>query len=100
MLGYNDKRNFFRMMINSGCEIVVNDEQSSRTLAAVCKDISATGMSFEVEDESVEIGTMVDVFIESTNSQIPSLSAKARVVRSECGADNSCIIGVEITEMN
>ncbi|MFT6897468.1 MAG: c-di-GMP-binding flagellar brake protein YcgR [Paraglaciecola sp.] len=100
MLGYNDKRNFFRMMINSGCQIVVHDHESSRTLAAICKDISATGMSFEVEDESVEIGTMVDVFIESTNSQIPSLSAKAKVVRSERGADKSCTIGVEITEMN
>jgi hypothetical protein len=92
MLGYNDKRNFFRMMINSGCQIVVHDQESSRTLAAICKDISAVGMSFEVEDESVETGTMVDVFIESTNGQIPSLSAKARVVRSQRGADKSCTI--------
>ncbi|WP_166422890.1 PilZ domain-containing protein [Paraglaciecola sp. 20A4] len=100
MLGYNDKRNFFRMMVNSACEIVVNDDESSRTLPAVCKDISATGMSFEVDEHSVEIGTMVDVYIESTNSQIPSLSAKARVVRSECSEDKTCVIGVEITEMN
>ena len=55
MLGYDDKRNFFRMMLNSPCELVVSDEESTRTLQAVCKDISATGMSFEVEEESVEV---------------------------------------------
>ncbi|MDO6693484.1 PilZ domain-containing protein [Aliiglaciecola sp. 3_MG-2023] len=100
MLGYDDKRNFFRMMLNSPCELTVHDDESTRSMPAVCKDISATGMSFEVEEESVEIGTLVDVAIESTSSQIPSLSAKAKVVRCERSSDSSCIIGVEIIEMN
>jgi c-di-GMP-binding flagellar brake protein YcgR len=99
MIGYDDKRNFFRMMVNSACEIVVNDDESSRTLQAVCKDISATGMSFEVEETSIEIGTIVNVHIESTSSQIPSLSATAKVLRCDSTGDSSCNIGVEITEM-
>lgn len=99
MLGYDDKRNFFRMMLNSPCEITVHDEESSRSLQAVCKDISATGMSFEVEEQSVEIGTQVDVSIESTSSQIPSLNAKAKVVRCDNISESSCVIGVEISEM-
>ncbi|NCP64225.1 MAG: PilZ domain-containing protein [Paraglaciecola sp.] len=99
MLGYDDKRNFFRMMINSACELVVKDDESTRTLQAVCKDISATGMSFELEENSMEMGTLVNVHIASTSSQIPSLSASAKVVRCEAIGDNSCLIGVEIIEM-
>ncbi len=99
MLGYDDKRNFFRMMVNSPCQLQVNDEESSRTLQAVCKDISATGMSLEVEETSVEIGTQVEVSIDSNSSQIPSLSAMATVVRCVPESDISCVIGVEISEM-
>ncbi|MFT4995381.1 MAG: c-di-GMP-binding flagellar brake protein YcgR [Paraglaciecola sp.] len=99
MVGYDDKRKFFRMMVNSTCELVVNDDESSRSIQAVCKDISATGMSFEVEDESIELGTQVEVYIESISAQIPSLSASAKVVRCESDITNTCIVGVEITEM-
>lgn len=100
MLGYDDKRNFFRMMVNSPCQLQIDDEESSRTLQAVCKDISATGMSLEVEEPSIELGTKVKVSIDSTSSQIPSLSALATVVRCVPESEASCIIGVEISEMN
>lgn len=99
MLGYDDKRNFFRMMVNSPCQLEINDEESSRTLQAVCKDISATGMSLEVAEPSVELGTRVNVSIDSTSSQIPSLSAIATVVRCVPESESSCLIGVEISEM-
>ncbi len=98
MLGYDDKRNFFRMMVNSGCELTINDDESSRAISAVCKDISATGMSFEVE-EPVELGAKVQVSIESNGSQIPSLSASSKVVRCISQSDESYIVGVEIIEM-
>ncbi|MBC3767331.1 PilZ domain-containing protein [Neptunicella marina] len=98
MLGYDDKRNFFRMMVNSGCELTVVDEQSSRTVSAVCHDISATGMSFEV-DEPIEVGTRVQVSIESTSSQIPSLNADSKVVRCSEQGESNYMVGVEITEM-
>lgn len=99
MLGYDDKRNFFRMLLNSPCELKVSDDESTRSLQAVCKDISATGMSFEVEEESIELGTKIFVSIESTSSQIPSLTATAKVVRCGSASDSSCTIGVEILEM-
>jgi hypothetical protein len=84
------------MMVNSICELKIIDDESSRSLQAVCKDISVTGMSLEVEEGSVEMGTMVKVYIESTNSQIPSLIADTKVVRCEMIDDNSCTVGVEI----
>jgi len=34
MLGYDDKRNFFRMMVNSPCQLQVTDDESSRTMQA------------------------------------------------------------------
>lgn len=99
MLGYDDKRNFFRMMVNSVCELKIIDDESTRSLQAVCKDISATGMSFDIEESSIEMGTLINVHIESTSSQIPSLTADTKVVRCEAIDENSCNVGVEILEM-
>ncbi|WP_420935821.1 PilZ domain-containing protein [Alteromonas sp. A081] len=99
MLGYDDKRNFFRMMVNSPCQLQVTDDESSRTMQAMCRDISATGMSLEVDEPAIEVGTRISVAIESSSSQIPSLAALANVVRCEPATDASCIIGVEITQM-
>jgi hypothetical protein len=75
------------------------DDESSRSFQAVCKDISATGMSFEIEESSIEMGTLVNVYIESTNSQIPSLTADTKVVRCEASDGNFCTVGVEIIDM-
>jgi c-di-GMP-binding flagellar brake protein YcgR len=99
MLDYDDNRNFFRMMVNTVCEVKIAHYGASRSLQAVCKDISATGMSFEIAEGSIEMGTKVNVYIESTNSQVPSLTADTEVVRCEALDDNSCTVGVEILEM-
>ena len=99
MIGYDDNRNFFRMMVNSVCELKIVDEESSRSLQAVCRDISATGMSLEIEESTVEMGTKLNVYIESTNSQIPSFTADTKVVRCDAIDDNSCTVGVEIFEL-
>ena len=56
-------------------------------------------MSLEVDEPSIEIGTEVSISIDSTSSQIPSLSAVAKVVRCVAESDSSCVIGVEISEM-
>tara|TARA_Y100001968_G_scaffold216121_1_gene198813 strand:- start:1185 stop:1358 length:174 start_codon:yes stop_codon:yes gene_type:complete len=56
-------------------------------------------MSLEVDEPSIEVGTQVSVSIDSTSSQIPSLSAVAKVVRCVPESDSSCIVGVEISEM-
>ncbi len=98
MLGYDDKRNFFRMMVNSPCELNIEDEESSRTLSAVCLDLSATGMSFQVEEPLPE-GATLQVCLESSSSQIPSLSATAKVVRCYEDGANNYMLGTEIIEM-
>jgi hypothetical protein len=87
------------MMVNSVCEVKILDDESSRSLQAMCKDISATGTSFEIELSSIEIGTKVNVYIESINSQFSSPTADTKVVRCEAIDDNSCTVDVEILKM-
>jgi hypothetical protein len=97
MRDYDDKRNFFRMMVNSTCELLVEDG-SNRSLNAVCKDLSATGMSLET-DEEIAANTAITVSIESSGGQIPALTAKVKVVRCTESSESVFIIGVEIIEM-
>ena len=99
MIGYDDKRGYFRMMLNSTCELKIMADHTSRDLQAVCKDISATGMSFDIDESSIDMGTKIHVYIESTNSLFPSLTADTKVVRCEAVDDDSCTVGVEILEM-
>lgn len=100
MLSYDDKRNFYRMMVNSPCQVSKLDQPSSPTINAVCKDISATGMSLELDANEVDVGAMLEISIESNSEQIPSLIAKAKVVRCDNQDDDACLVGVEINEMN
>lgn len=100
MLGYDDKRNFYRMMVNSPCQVSLVEQPSALNMNAVCRDISATGMSIELEAKDLENGALLEITIESNNEQIPSLVAKAKVVRCDSLADNNCLVGVEISEMN
>ncbi|MCY7296397.1 PilZ domain-containing protein [Alteromonas sp. a30] len=99
MLGYDDKRAYFRMIMNSPCELKIKNQDSPKVLTAVCKDISAVGMSFEIE-EAVELEQELEVAIESTNAQIASLSAEVKVVRCIKQDDTTYVIGVEIIHMN
>ena len=84
------------MIVNSACNLKIVDEVSSRSLRAVCKDISATGMSIDIDVKSVEMGTMLNVHIESPSSRFPSLTADTRVVHCKEVDANSCNVGVEI----
>jgi len=98
MLGYDDKRAFFRMMMNSPCTLLVNDAGGKSKISAVCRDISATGMSFEVS-ESLPEGAEIEVNIESTSTQISSLRALVRMVRQFEETDGNYVVGTEVIKM-
>ncbi len=100
MLGYDDKRNFYRMMVNSPCTVVLTEQPESPVMTAVCRDISATGMSLEIEVSNIELGTIMEVTIDSNSEQITSLLAKVKVVRCDAHGDSACLVGLEILEMN
>lgn len=100
MLGYDDKRNFYRMMVNSPCQVTVVDLPAGQTLNAVCRDISATGLSIELQAQNIELGALLEVTIESSNEELASLVAKAKVIRCDVLSDEACLVGAEISEMN
>lgn len=99
MLGYDDKRNFYRMMVNSPCELALLGDPAQRTMQGMCKDISATGMSLEIEQPRIDVGTLLDISIESNSDEIPSLIAKAKVVRCTSETESTCLLGLQISEM-
>lgn len=100
MLAYNDKRNFFRMMVNSACQVKLVEAQEAQSMSAVCRDISATGMSIELNAKHVNEGTLIEITIDSQSDELQSLVAKSRVVRCDEISEQSCLVGVEITEMS
>ncbi|SFC66380.1 PilZ domain-containing protein [Pseudoalteromonas denitrificans] len=96
---YEDKRNFFRMMVNAQVQINLLDSESGRQLDGVCRDLSATGMSIEL-DEPLEVNTELKIKVDSTNNGVPSLDAIAKVIRCTSLESQEYLIGLEFIEMN
>jgi c-di-GMP-binding flagellar brake protein YcgR len=99
MLTRNDKRNYFRMMVNSDVQMIVNDPESGRVLSGICRDLSATGMSVEM-DEPLEMGLMLHVRLESNNSSLVPLDAHAKVVRCSGESEDIYLLGLLFIELN
>ncbi|KZN61469.1 PilZ domain-containing protein [Pseudoalteromonas luteoviolacea] len=96
---HEDKRRFMRMMVNAQAELTVS--QTGEKIVGVCQDLSATGLSVEIESP-LEVGELITVFINSKSATIPPFNANAKVVR--CGSTESSpdsyIIGLEIVQIN
>lgn len=99
MLNRNDKRNYFRMMVNSSVHLMINDPESGRELMGICRDLSATGMAIDI-DEPLEMGTLLHIRLQSTNASIASLEAHAKVVRCSQEGDEQYQIGALFLELN
>ena len=99
MLSRNDKRNYFRMMINCDVQILINDPESGRMLSGICRDLSASGMSIEV-DEPLEMGTLIRVRLDSANASIPPLDASAKVMRCSQESEDIYQLGLAFMELN
>ena len=91
---YTEKRNFIRMKVDTPVDLTLQGE-GSRTLKAICKDLSGTGMLVEI-DETLEIGTPLVVSITSGKNPF---EADAEVSRSRTSANGKFIIGLKIREI-
>ncbi|WP_372771237.1 PilZ domain-containing protein [Pseudoalteromonas sp.] len=96
---YEDKRNFFRMLVNAEAQLVILDSATGRKIDGVCRDLSASGMSIEI-DEPIEVATQVKVRIDATNNSVPSLDALAKVVRCSEVEEKEYLLGLEVLEIN
>jgi c-di-GMP-binding flagellar brake protein YcgR len=96
---FDDKRDFYRMMINSDVVVTVIDDEVNCQLSATCRDLSATGMAFEIE-HPLAISTHIRVRVDSASSQIQALDIRGRVVRIEEESKNCYLIGIAIEEID
>lgn len=99
MKDFDDKRDFYRMMINSDVVVTVIDDEVNCQLSATCRDLSATGMAFEIE-HPLAISTHIRVRVDSASSQIQALDIRGRVVRIEEESNNCYLIGIAIEEID
>lgn len=98
MSGFNNKRNFYRMMLNTEVAITILDDEINSKSLATCRDMSATGMAVEM-NYPLEIGSNVRIKVESSNQGVHALDAKGRVVRVDEENKECYLIGILIDEI-
>lgn len=99
MLTKSDNRNYFRMMVNASVTLMINHPEVGRVIEGTCRDLSASGMSVDV-DEPLEMGTLISIKLESANASIPPLDATAKVMRCSQEHEDNYQLGLAFIEMN
>ena len=92
---YSEKRDFFRMRIDTPIELFDCDNQQS--YQGLCKDLSGAGMKVEV-DQAITVGTALDASIKPSLTGQLSFTAKVEVSRVESMEDGSYHWGLAIRE--
>jgi hypothetical protein len=98
-MNFDDKRSFYRMMLNTEVTLTIIDVETNNQLIATCRDLSATGMSIEVS-YPIALRTKVRVKVASTDSNIPSLDVCGKVIRVEEESSKFYLIGITIEEVD
>ncbi|MBL4911484.1 MAG: PilZ domain-containing protein [Alteromonadaceae bacterium] len=99
MLNYDDKRNFYRMLLNSEVAITVIDDEANSKIFATCRDLSATGMAIEMA-HPLEMGTKVRMRIDSLNNNVQAFDACGKVVRVVEENSESYLVGITIQDLD
>lgn len=99
MLNYDDKRNFYRMLLNSEVVVTIIDDEANSQIIATCRDLSATGMAIEM-DSPLAMGTKVRMRIDSLNNNVQPFDASGKVVRVVEENPDLYVVGVTICELD
>jgi c-di-GMP-binding flagellar brake protein YcgR len=99
MVNYDDKRNFYRMLLNSEVRITVIDDEVNTDLVATCRDLSATGMAIEMS-HPIEPGISIRARVDSSNSSIQSLDVSGKVIRVEEESPECYLVGLSIEDID
>ncbi|QUM75290.1 PilZ domain-containing protein [Moritella sp. 24] len=78
-----ERRSYHRMLIDSPVQIT--DEQQNVT--AICRDLSASGMSLDISDSYFSLNDNVSIFLPTGDTRVPPLQAEAKVTRIEHSSD-------------
>lgn len=99
MVDYDDKRNFYRMMLNSEVTVTIIDDEANSQIFATCRDLSATGMAIEMP-HPMEMGTQVKVSVASPNDRVQALDIIGKVVRLKEENSDCYLVGINISEID
>jgi c-di-GMP-binding flagellar brake protein YcgR len=99
MISFDDKRNFYRMMLNREVVVTIIDDEVNSQMKATCRDLSATGMAIEV-DHPIAMSTLVKVKLDSTSDNIQALDISGKVVRVDEECEGLYLVGVAIEELD
>lgn len=98
MINFDDKRGFYRMLLNSEVKLTIIDDEVNSEITATCRDLSATGMAIEMS-HPIELGTAVKVSVDSANGNVQPLDAKGKIVRVTEEGPECYLLGIEITDI-
>jgi c-di-GMP-binding flagellar brake protein YcgR len=99
MINFDDKRNFYRMMLNSEVIVTIIDDEANSQITATCRDLSATGVAIEVE-HPLAMSTHVRIKLDSSSEQLQSLDMRGKVVRVDEECEGCYLIGIGIEEID
>lgn len=99
MVNFDDKRNFYRMLLNSEVNITIIDDEVNSSIFAICRDLSATGIAIEL-NHPLEKGTLVRARVDSPNASVQALDLTGKVIRIDEETPECYLIGIEIEEID
>ncbi|WP_448211718.1 PilZ domain-containing protein [Colwellia sp. MEBiC06753] len=99
MINFDDKRNFYRMLLNSEVHVTIIDDEINSEFVATCRDLSATGMAIEMA-HPLEMGTKLKAKVESTNAAVQALEVTGKVVRVEEESADLYLVGITIDDID
>jgi len=99
MRNFDDKRDFYRMMLNSEVIVTIIDDEANSQITATCRDLSATGLAIET-DRPLAIATQVKIKLDSASGQVQSLDMRGKVVRIEEEGEGCYLVGITIEELD
>lgn len=97
MRNYAEKRDFIRMKVDT--EITLTDDKSGRQYQGICRDLSGTGMSIEV-DQYFAPECELNTSLPSNNEAFPSFDTTVRVIRCSDIGNEKYELGVEIISVS
>jgi c-di-GMP-binding flagellar brake protein YcgR len=99
MINFDDKRDFYRMMLNSEVVVTIIDDEANSQITATCRDLSATGMAIELE-HPLAMSTHVKIKLDSASDLVQTLSIRGKVVRIEEECEGCFLVGIAIEELD
>jgi c-di-GMP-binding flagellar brake protein YcgR len=99
MINFDDKRDFYRMMLNSEVIVTIIDDEANSQITATCRDLSATGMAIEME-HPLAMSTHVKIKLDSASDLVQALDIRGKVVRIDEEYEGCYLVGIYIEELD